>query len=322
MASIKKHGKKWRVQVEKNGKRASKTFDSKGEATTWASEKELEFANPAKYVASRKRVSDMFDRYSKEVSPSKKGQHWEEVRLNKFKRSWLADLLVSEVSAKDISKWRDQQLKKLSPASVNREMNLLSAVFQSAFKDWEWVLFNPVRGVTRPKQPKPRDRRVSKSEIKAICDQLGFDGHTVETKKQQIACMFLIAIETAMRLGEIHGIEPDELHLDDRFVQLPDTKNNDSRDVPLSKEAVRLFNLAMPDLFTISKASVSVLFRKAVDAAGIKDLRFHDSRHEAITRLARKLDVLDLARMIGHRDPKSLMIYYNATASEIAGRLD
>lgn len=52
------------------------------------------------------------------------------------------------------------------------------------------------------------------------------------------------------------------------------------------------------------------------------DLTFHDARHEACTRLARKLEVLDLARMIGHRDPRSLMIYYNPTASEIAERLD
>ena len=55
--------------------------------------------------------------------------------------------------------------------------------------------------------------------------------------------------------------------------------------------------------------------------AGLENLTFHDTRHEGLTRLARKLDVLDLARMVGHRDPRSLMIYYNATATEIAGRL-
>jgi len=50
-------------------------------------------------------------------------------------------------------------------------------------------------------------------------------------------------------------------------------------------------------------------------------MTFHDTRHEALTRIARKLDVLDLARMVGHRDARSLMIYYNATAEEIAQRL-
>jgi len=63
------------------------------------------------------------------------------------------------------------------------------------------------------------------------------------------------------------------------------------------------------------------LFRAARDPLPIENLCFHDTRHEAITRLARKLEILDLARTIGHKDLRSLMIYYNATASEIAGRL-
>jgi len=320
VASIKKHGKKWRAQVEKNGRRASKVLNTKSEANEWAATKELEFASPIKYVSKRKRVADLFDRYASEVSTTKKGERWEVIRLNKLKRSWLANLLVGEISAKDISKWRDEQLKLISPASVNREMNLLSAVFQTAVKDWEWVESNPVRGITRPQSPKPRDRRISQSEIDLILDALGYQGK-IETKKHQVAVMFLIAIETAMRLGEIHSLSESDINLPGRYVTLSDTKNNDARHVPLSMEAVRLFDLALPDLFTVSKASVSVLFRKSVAMAGIDNMTFHDSRHEAITRLARKLDVLDLARMIGHRDPKSLMIYYNATATEIAGRL-
>ncbi|MGU2502411.1 tyrosine-type recombinase/integrase, partial [Pseudomonas aeruginosa] len=76
------------------------------------------------------------------------------------------------------------------------------------------------------------------------------------------------------------------------------------------------------DLFTLSSKSADVLFRKVRDRQKIDGLTFHDTRHEATTRLARKLDVLDLARMTGHRDPRSLMVYYNATASEVASRLD
>jgi len=59
-----------------------------------------------------------------------------------------------------------------------------------------------------------------------------------------------------------------------------------------------------------------------VSKTKIKDLTFHDTRHEAITRLAKKLDVLDLARMVGHRDIKQLLTYYNKSAKEIASQLD
>jgi len=75
-------------------------------------------------------------------------------------------------------------------------------------------------------------------------------------------------------------------------------------------------------VFTVKDASFDTLWRKLRDKCEIEDLHFHDSRHEACTRLARKLEVLDLARMIGHKDLRSLMVYYNATASEIANRLD
>ncbi len=65
-----------------------------------------------------------------------------------------------------------------------------------------------------------------------------------------------------------------------------------------------------------------MIFRRALQLAKIEGLTFHDTRHEAITRLAKKLQILDLARAIGHRDPRSLMVYFNATAEEIAEQLD
>lgn len=109
------------------------------------------------------------------------------------------------------------------------------------------------------------------------------------------------------------------------FVHLPDTKNGTKRDVALSARAVELLQKLNPAeagrVFKGNKDSSDPIFRRAVKMAGINDLTFHDSRHTAITRLARKLDVLDLARMVGHRDPRSLMTYYNATAEDIAKRL-
>ncbi len=74
-------------------------------------------------------------------------------------------------------------------------------------------------------------------------------------------------------------------------------------------------------MFGLTVSQKDAPFRKIRDRAAIDDLHFHDTRHEAITRLARRLDILDLARMVRHRDLNQLRVYYNTTASEIAKRL-
>jgi len=130
-----------------------------------------------------------------------------------------------------------------------------------------------------------------------------------------------------MRAGEICALEARYIDLAARTAHLPDTKNGLPRTVPLSSAAVALLEQLKPwpevgGVFCLASGVLSSLFKRAVDAVGIPNLTFHDSRHEAITRLAKKLDVLKLARMVGHRDIKQLMTYYNETAAELAKLLD
>jgi len=145
------------------------------------------------------------------------------------------------------------------------------------------------------------------------------------TARKQTGYAFLIALETAMRQGELWGLDWSDIDFGGRYLTLHDTRNGSSRHVPLSGKAIELFQALEPKqvgkVFSVSQESGAIYFRKAVKLAGIDNLKFHDARHEALTRLARKLDVLDLARMVGHRDPRSLMIYYNPTPTEIAERL-
>jgi integrase len=153
------------------------------------------------------------------------------------------------------------------------------------------------------------------------------DAQMAELATQRVGVAILWALETAMRAGEIVGLRWRDIDADGRVARLPQTKNGTARAVPLSKAAIALLPClpaGEPDAqaFGLSSETLDTLFRRARIKAGIADLHFHDSRHEAITRLARKLDVLDLARMIGHRDIKQLMTYYNATPAEIAARLD
>lgn len=314
------------------GVRDTKTFTTKAAAIAWATTREAEIlaTTGTPRASVEMTVSEALRRYKRDVAPTKAGQRWEALRLDKFdsELEWVGEYL-SEVSTDQVAKWRDARLKAVASPTVRREMTLLSSVFEIARREWRACVVNPVRDVKRPPNNPPRDRRIEPAEEVALLNRLGYvEAEAPGTLHQELALAFLIALETAMRQGEILGITAKAVNLTQRFVHLPKTKNGSTRNVPLSKRAVQLIKVLLGDkkgadkLFRLTSASADAMFRKVRDDVSIVGLTFHDTRHEAITRLARKVDVLDLARITGHKDPRSLMVYYNATAAEMALRLD
>lgn len=326
MATFVKRGKRWRCEIRRKGVYRSKTAYTKGELEAWARQVETDIDQGKGGAHPTATLREAFNRYSREVSSRKKGCRWEQIRLAKICRDPLADVWLRNLSAAHIADFRDRRATDVLTSSVNRELTLISSVISVARDEWGWIDENPARKVKRLPGRKPRDRRISDDEIAMICAQLGYDRTQIEnrptTKSQEVAVMFLLAIETGMRLGEIAGLQPDDILLEKRFVIVRDSKNSDKRHVPLTKTACRLLKALKGRKWTVSASSASAMFYRAKVEAKIPDLTFHDTRHEAMTRLARKLDVLDLARMVGVRDPRTLMIYYNPTPTEIASRLD
>lgn len=220
-------------------------------------------------------------------------------------------------------------MQTVKESTVIKELGILSVVYSKAIKEWGWCSFNPISHVEKPKKPKHRNRLISGDEIESILSILDYkEGEPPKTKKQELAYAFLLAIETAMRQGELLSLTYDSVYLNKSFVHLDKTKNGDTRDVPLSSRAIFLFEQIIKNsnennkLFTLNSASADALFRRYRDRIGLKDLHFHDTRHEATTRLAKKLHVLELAKTTGHRNINELMTYYNETAESIASKLD
>ncbi|MBU6950924.1 site-specific integrase [Hahella sp. HN01] len=323
MATFRKRGSAWRVEVNVKGQRDSATKDTKAEAQEWAARREIELRSQFDGRSLTHIVRDVFERYGQEVSPSKRGQDKELLRLASFCRDHIADIKLADLNASHIADWRNRRLKQVSPSSVNRELNLMSHAFEIARREWRWLTESPTRDVTRPKNPPPRDRKISDDEIERVCLSLGFvDGVTPETKSQRVAIAFLFAIESGMRAGEICGLTWDAVN--GNVAYLPKTKNGTSRNVPLSSRACELLSFLPVDgesVFNITTVQLDAIFRKGRDRAGVENLTFHDTRHEAITRLAKKLDVLELARMVGHKDLKQLLVYYNETPQALAAKL-
>jgi integrase len=294
-------------------------------AQAWAMEKELEIVAVSRGQIPKKTFGQACVRYGQEVSPTKRGVVAELQRLKKFIKSNLARILLGDLSPAHLSAWRDARLREVSGPTVRRELNLMRSVLEICRREWRWIADNPLRDVRSPPRRPPRRRGASQAEIDRVARGLGYmPDAPVTTARQQVAVAFLFSIETAMRQGEILSLTPERIHLEKRYVELIETKNGDRREVPLSRRAVELLEQIMTDgrVFTVTAKAVGMYFRDARKAAGCNDLHFHDARSEALTRLSTKLDVLALARMVGHRDPRSLMIYYNASASELAARLD
>jgi integrase len=335
VASYAKRTNGWRAQIAIQGVRESKVLSTKAEAIAWASARETEIrAGKATGVERGRTVGDAFKRYEKEVSVHKDGHRWEALRLARC-GAWevaggaFTDMKLADVTSDVLGKWRDHRMKvdKVSGSTVNRELNLLSHVFATAAKEWKWIAASPTTDVRRPKEAPARDRLYTDDEIERVCLALGFDlasNDHVETISQRVAVAFLFAIETAMRAGEICGLMPQDIV--GRVATLNKTKNGTKRNVPLSTRAVELLKLLpLPEegenVFALTAATVDALFRRAKLRAMIDDATFHDSRHLAITRLAKRLNVLELARMVGHRDLRQLQVYYNETAEVIATKL-
>lgn len=342
MASIKPHKDGWRVQLYVAGVRDSKVLRTQREAKAWASTRETELrARKDAEPAETHTVEEMLRRYLREVSSTKLGARPEGLRIEAFLRDFpaLATSTLADIKTPEIAAWRDARLngftgpdgvrnRPVSTASVLRDINWLRNAFSIARKEWHWMAHSPFDGLRSIPEPPPRSRRVAAGEVKRICRDLGHrTGAAPRTKSQEVALAFLVGLRSAMRAGEILSLGKTTLNLDRRVAQVNHKMQyltGRPRQVPLTRHAARLLKPVahLERCFTVSSASLDVLFRKTRDRLMIDDLHFHDSRAEALTRLSRKVDVMTLAKISGHKDLRMLQnVYYRESAEEIAARM-
>lgn len=330
MASYRKRGGVWRAEVARKGVRMSGTFNTKAEAVAWATAEEAKIM--AGKVTADHTVADLLRHYVTHVSPKKANRdtRFEYNRVEALIRDYpeLAAKKLQDVRTADWAEWRDDRLTKVAGSTISRDLNLFSAAFQTAKREWGWIHESPISGVSRPRNPEPRSRRPTQGEIDRICMALGYaEGEPPVTVTARCGAAYLFAIETAMRAGEIVGIRRSDVHREKRYVHLPRTKNGSARSVPLSKRALAILDQLDPlghdPVFGLTGTQLDALFRKGRDRAGVEGLTFHDSRREGLTRLAKIFNVMELAKISGHRDLRILQnVYYAPTPEDLASRLD
>ena len=313
---------KWRFQVTVNYKVHVKTFATKAEGYIW--EEDLK---AGKGKTPNITFGKLLEKYRDEVSIKKKGERWERIRINKFLTDTdLTDVKIADLNKTLFAQWRDRRLKQVSALSVLREWTLLSHCLEISIHEWDYIKDNPMKSVKKPIGEPPRDRLIIQDEIDHLNFALNYTSDApLKTVTSRVGAAFNFAIETAFRAQEICNLQWVDVVAS--IAKINDSKTRAGvRSVPLSTKALSIINQCKGNddklVFNIKTSQLDALFRKAKKLALITDLHFHDTRHLAITRLAKKLDVLELAKMVGHKDLNMLLIYYNSSAESLVAKLD
>ncbi len=322
----------YQVKVRRKGyPPQSQTFDRKTDADRWARKIEREMDDGVfvdRTAAHQTTLAELIDRYLEEVTPGHKGVAQERLRLQQMKRSRIAKHAAATVKSQDFAEWRNTRLKEVAAGTVIRELNSWHAIIEHGRKEWGINLAeNPVHLVKRPKADPARERRLDPTP--------GDDGKTEEDRllaacdadrDSWMGAIVRLAIETAMRQGEILGLKWADVDLRKPVAVLHDTKNGDKRVVPLSTRAVQIFE-GLPRhmsgmVFPIDQNAFKMRFRRCCTRAGIAGLRFHDLRHEATSRLfERGLEMMEVASITGHKSFSMLKRYTHLHAPTLAKKL-
>ncbi|MEH4661173.1 site-specific integrase [Phytobacter diazotrophicus] len=285
-------------------------------------------------MAVRKRIKKMslanaLDKYYQCVSVNKRGHLQEFYRINVIKRYHLASMFMDEVTSVDIAEYRDMRLGMVSPRTgrpissntVRLELALLSALYNLARIEWGTCLHNPVEYVRKPPASPGRIRRLASVEERRIIRAL-------RPKNPELLAIFFLALETAMRQGEILSLRWEYVDLHLGVAHLPLTKNGTARDVPLSSKARQVLRefagpVAGP-VFSYTSNGFKSAWRVMLGELGIEDLHFHDLRHEAVSRLFElgTLNVMEVSAISGHKSMAMLKRYTHLRATQLVSKLD
>lgn len=321
-------GSSWRITISYDNKRYSATRDTAKECEQWAALKLLELktgkADLEQGIKPAYPFRQLCSKYYEEH-----GRHMRSARTILLKIRNLdriapniADKSIYDIKPTDIVEWRNNRKKAVKVSTLRNEHAIYSAVITYAIKELFLIESNVWHTVTMPSKAKSRNQRITVEEQEVLIKTLDWDGvSTPEKSKHYVAWAFLFAIETAMRQGEILGMRRKDIR--DGFIHLPMTKNGESRNVPLSKEAKRLLTVLPPQndkLVPIDKQICCATWVRAKKRVNLPHINFHDSRHEAITRMVRerKLPVEILAKITGHKTIGILInTYYNPDAQDL-----
>ncbi len=337
----------WRAQIRRSGyPPQSGTFDTKAAAETWA--RQIESAMDRGEWADRAEgdcttLHAALARYENEIIPDKaiSSQRTARNRLRRLQRHPFAMNALTHLSGADLAEYiktrRDEKIGA-SANDIRLDLALISHVYTVAQQDWGMpYLSNPVKAVRKPRPPRGRERRLKNGEEARVIDAARAYGG-------EIGLIITWAIETAMRRSEIMAMRWSHIDRVSRVLLVPESKNGEARKVPFSTRALAVLDELVRHIdgrvwsgdvdyvtraFTRVAASARMAYeqeckqaRQKPDEALLRDLRFHDLRHEATSRLfERGLNPMEVSAITGHKTLQMLKRYTHLRAEDLVGRL-
>ncbi|MCA8229198.1 tyrosine-type recombinase/integrase [Burkholderia vietnamiensis] len=319
---------RYTAKVRKSGFPAqSRTFFTRADAQRWITETEAAMSRACFVDTATARsllLRDALHRYEREITPTKRGHESEAIRLRALARDALASYSLANLTPAALAQWRDRRLRTVSGSTVNRELNLLHHVIEVARKDWAVAIpSNPVSDVRRPRSNPGRERRLSIPEQSVLLYECK------QSRSWWLAPIVELAVHTGMRQGEVRSLLWENIDLVKQVAVLPAaaTKTLTMRGVPLNSRCVAILSSlpgdrrgpVFPD---VTRNAVKLAFKRARARAGLSDFRFHDTRHEATSRLFELgLNPVEVASVTGHKTQAMLARYTHLQASELVKKL-
>ena len=341
MPSIRKRGERWQAQIRRSGcPTVSRSFRLKADAERWAAQVEAQ-ADGRGLVSDLRplrtlTLANLIERYRDSVSATHRGHLNEVIILNAFLRHPVASTKLHDLRSHHLAAYRDERLKKVRPATINRELGLIQHALEIARREWSIPLpTNPAKDVSKPSPDRSRERRLEPGESEALMAAIK------EARNPVLGPLVRFAIQTGMRRGEMLNAKWSDVNFDDGTMKIPVTKNGEPRIIPLTPEATDIlrelstFRNEMDDelvtfgnksngqrIFQTTIEAFKKCWKRAVDRAGIENLHFHDLRHEAISRFFEMgLTVPEVALISGHKDVRMLFRYTHLKSSDLALKL-
>lgn len=313
----------FRVKVRLKGHPVeSGSFKRLTDARRWAQSTEAAIRDGRYFKTSeakRHTLSDLADRYVKEVLPTKPKnasnakQHltWWKATIGSYALADVTPAMIAQCR-NDLLATKTRRGSPMANATVVRYMATLSHAFTLAVKDWQWLDDSPMRKVTKPKEPRGRERFLSEAERSSLLAAC-----TASTSRF-LHAVVVLALSTGMRRGEIMNLKWSQIDLENFRILLFETKNDTSRSVPL----VGLAHSMMSNLSKIRRIDTNLVFygdtagiggvikpvdltkpwRTVLAKAGISNFRFHDLRHSAASYLAMNgATTIEIAAVLGHK---------------------
>jgi len=340
MAYIKERGAYWRAEVRRKGyKPTYRTFDTQKQAQQWARRIESEM-DSGLYIdraeAERTTLREALERYNRDIVPTKRHPYQETCRINRWLQNDLCYRTLANLKGADFAVYREKRREAgRAENTIRLELQLISHLFEIARKEWGMEnLANPLKNIRKPGGSRARNRRLETGEYDLILARLK------TSENQYAACAFDLAIETSLRQGMLFKLRWEWVDLSARMIRFPpgsvEIANKGVPTVlPLSTHALKALHTICqkddrgeisqpsPGLVLATTANAVIcIWKRALAKLQITDLRWHDLRHEAASRLFEKgLHPMEVASITGHKSMQMLKRYTHLKPESLLERL-